>query len=172
MKYISIHVPREGDDALPMNRCLWMKNFYPRPPRGGRPTYTRTLPKRCPFLSTSPARGTTIAAQQLDASAQISIHVPREGDDQPDISLYRAHKDFYPRPPRGGRLVNDLKARTKEDFYPRPPRGGRHLTVEGIRARLLFLSTSPARGTTVALDRPVMPLRISIHVPREGDDSP
>ena len=35
--------------------------------------------------------------------------------------------DFYPRPPRGGRLA---RAEDKADswyFYPRPPRGGRQL---------------------------------------------
>ena len=34
--------------------------------------------------------------------------------------------DFYPRPPRGGRLEKWYKLdRKNTDFYPRPPRGGR-----------------------------------------------
>ena len=66
------------------------------------------------------------------------------------VSLYKSPdlKDFYPRPPRGGRLENQTamnynsaisihalreegdKNRTgskklSENFYPRPPRGGR-----------------------------------------------
>ena len=35
-------------------------------------------------------------------------------------------KDFYPRPPRGGRpLTVCLSLLSVTDFYPRPPRGGR-----------------------------------------------
>ena len=33
--------------------------------------------------------------------------------------------DFYPRPPRGGRLPSAATRPFHQDFYPRPPRGGR-----------------------------------------------
>ena len=34
--------------------------------------------------------------------------------------------NFYPRPPRGGRLLPLARSRACSNFYPRPPRGGRH----------------------------------------------
>ena len=60
-------------------------NFYPRPPRGGRPYLE---------ITGNGAEG-------------ISIHALREeGDDvrRPELC---AAKNFYPRPPRGGRLVKN-----------------------------------------------------------------
>ena len=36
------------------------------------------------------------------------------------------HKNFYPRPPRGGRPSGlPLLLSVRKNFYPRPPRGGR-----------------------------------------------
>ena len=35
-------------------------------------------------------------------------------------------KNFYPRPPGGGRRDLSLRCRSQKDFYPRPPGGGRH----------------------------------------------
>ena len=127
-----------------------MRDFYPRPPRGGRrPDLSRT------------------ARQQ-----RISIHALREEGDNQIIQTSAANNDFYPRPPRGGRprkrwqtaiskrisihalreegdgwhprcILNfshiSIHALREEgdfvpcrllwehwDFYPRPPRGGRH----------------------------------------------
>ena len=34
---ISIHALREEGDILKEDNILWTSNFYPRPPRGGRP---------------------------------------------------------------------------------------------------------------------------------------
>ena len=64
-------------------------HFYPRPPRGGRPF---KVSERCCyylFLSTSPARGTTFASAPLHQVFYVSIHVPREGDDQECVDLLR-----------------------------------------------------------------------------------
>ena len=79
--------------------------------------------------------------------------------------------NFYPRPPRGGRLV-DVVARIVADgisihalreegdiyhqvkkiiheyFYPRPPRGGRRRGSSGGRRSFRFLSTPSARRAT------------------------
>ena len=56
---ISIHVPREGDDAISTDSPFMA----------------------CRFQSTSPVRGTTGALLELEKRINISIHVPREGDD-------------------------------------------------------------------------------------------
>ena len=60
---------------------LCRNNFYPRPPRGGRPQPRPTTASRTIFLSTPSARRATGAGRH-----------PRQ-----------RYRDFYPRPPRGGR---------------------------------------------------------------------
>src|SRR5699024_6819833 len=55
--------------------------FYPRPPRGGRPTRGHRAAFSLPFLSTSPAWGTTVLSCTSCPVLVISIHVPRVGDD-------------------------------------------------------------------------------------------
>ena len=134
--------------------ALWdvrKADFYPRPPRGGRPSF---------LVSAAVCFG-------------ISIHALREEGDMASVALMVRHRDFYPRPPRGGRLYyynradGKLKflstpsarratccphpdAQVQSDFYPRPPRGGRH-TLVGEWAKIwLFLSTPSARRATGA----------------------
>ena len=128
---ISIHVPREGDDQRQRANLQKRQNFYPRPPRGGRPL-VRTAAAACrKFLSTSPARGTTIPACANSLPLSISIHVPREGDD--DKRRYRSNNliEFLSTSPaRGTTVCNAI-----------------FLLIQP------FLSTSPARGTT----RPLRP---------------
>ena len=63
---------------------------------------------------------------QADVASLISIHALRE---EGDLILWKSADgvtDFYPRPPRGGRLcVLTSGGRCWQNFYPRPPRGGR-----------------------------------------------
>ena len=133
----------------------------------------------CKFLSTPSARRATEPRQQQPRPVPISIHALREeGDCLPsvsppsvfpisihalreegDLSGYvlerKVGSDFYPRPPRGGRLHASRQpspfftflstpsarratprsrssATSLSNFYPRPPRGGRPKTL--IRA--------------------------------------
>ena len=74
---VSIHVPREGDDA----GCGSRKH------PGGT------------FQSTSPVRGTTDAFTYDDFTAEVSIHVPREGDDKTSRAQRPIPESFNPRPP-------------------------------------------------------------------------
>ena len=96
--------------------------FYPRPPRGGRPTlgYIKTLADV--FLSTPSARRATFIA----------------------VVKTRCFYYFYPRPPRGGRPRVSRAWCVFVDFYPRPPRGGRrsgckllvcwcHISIHALR---------------------------------------
>ena len=101
-------------------------DFYPRPPRGGRPTRPEAGTPEKEFLSTPSARRATICL------------MPSSG----------ANGYFYPRPPRGGRLMEPERpvrepaflstpsarratalsrfwTTRSRYFYPRPPRGGR-----------------------------------------------
>ena len=109
---ISIHALREEGDVAVAGAAALAIDFYPRPPRGGRPFAYDYPPKK----------------------STISIHALREEGDQSGAGRRKTAPDFYPRPPRGGRpaLLNMSKCWIV-DFYPRPPRGGRQ--VDGDRGR-------------------------------------
>ena len=124
-RYISIHALREeGDSAATGAVGCWV-NFYPRPPRGGRPSTASAALPPTNFYPRPPRGGRPLTV----------LFVP-------------THTHFYPRPPRGGRpsRVRVSRCRAKisihalreegdyllhqvrqigQDFYPRPPRGGR-----------------------------------------------
>ena len=100
---ISIHALREEGDSETTLGYRPMSNFYPRPPRGGRPTNTNEAILYSIFLSTPSARRATGQLQRTAASLS----------------------NFYPRPPRGGRRCCCLPRPLLLHFYPRPPRGGR-----------------------------------------------
>ena len=51
------------------------------------------------FQSTSPVRGTTSALRNGNLHGQISIHVPREGDDRIASGALLEKINFNPRPP-------------------------------------------------------------------------
>ena len=161
--------PRGGRHSSETIRCS-RRYFYPRPPRGGRrqrcgqihrklrflstPSARRATFKRdyslltTIFLSTPSARRATTTMWTNSSQASISIHALREeGDYNPFVhTCFFGY--FYPRPPRGGRLVEFCQlhqpvvflstpsarratrnsymfTRFLRDFYPRPPRGGR-----------------------------------------------
>ena len=106
-------------------QSLGFQDFYPRPPRGGRPRRSSapTPPQR--FLSTPSARRATRDALATAMIEDISIHALREEGDarapsaakQIRISIHALREEgdaassfcwilisyFYPRPPRGGR---------------------------------------------------------------------
>ena len=94
-------------------------------------------------------RGTTVCAQGLDLEGVISIHVPREGDDQAAQSGQGEIVKFQSTSPVRGTTLSVCR----HDMW-----------------MYVFQSTSPVRGTTVG-NRDIYPkAQISIHVPREGDD--
>ena len=175
------------------------RNFYPRPPRGGRLGISAHATTLAIFLSTPSARRATSSAADAAAVPVISIHALREEGDtnglHPTFAIweflstpsarratmkrfvgcFQAQTNFYPRPPRGGRLLSlvvcalweiSIHALREEgdllfgaarknavDFYPRPPRGGRPW-VRGVpRAGDRFLSTPSARRATASTAR-------------------
>ena len=151
-----------------------MANFYPRSPRGERPSmyhqasgvpagFLSTLPARgatgaryqmlpiVEFLSTLPARGATAIIQELNKRDNISIHAPREGSDDVssiDISILQIISIHAPR--EGSDVVAVyLYPPLKRHFYPRSPRGERRTSCKQHQLRHQgFLSTLPARGAT------------------------
>ena len=78
---ISIHALRKEGDRWTRKEGSNDKNFYPRPPQGGRRTGASSKSQSERFLSTPSARRAT-AANILENSMD---------------------ENFYPRPPQGGR---------------------------------------------------------------------
>ena len=103
---MSIHALREEGD-LPL-LLVWLRrwNFYPRPPRGGRLLLIVFISLAILFLSTPSARRATALYVDQSLLSEISIHALREeGDLNAARLLPVLLPDFYPRPPRGGRLL-------------------------------------------------------------------
>ena len=146
--FISIHALREEGDVNVILQFGHLIHFYPRPPRGGRPLRALIRAGVLKFLSTPSARRATPSRTSVRRWLWISIHALREEGDGVPVGARRLRCDFYPRPPRGGRLLllmvltsfmvflSTPSARratgqltqpvvNQDDFYPRPPRGGR-----------------------------------------------
>ena len=135
-------------------QCLvtWSSHryFYPRPPRGGRPSAAGQHAEPDRFLSTPSARRATPRPQKWPWYKKF-LSTPSARRATPNLqhlsigffeflstpSARRATRcchpsglllrHFYPRPPRGGRQFKAVRsAWCAGYFYPRPPRGGRH----------------------------------------------
>ena len=78
---ISIHALREEGDPRLYRGTADAGDFYPRPPRGGRPKPTHPRKKAHQFLSTPSARRATICRMMRSRTLWISIHALREEGD-------------------------------------------------------------------------------------------
>ena len=168
---ISIHALREEGDVHDVIFALHTFYFYPRPPRGGRPAFTRAAASEILFLSTPSARRATPPFHLYNIAYCISIHALREEGDatgdyltlKAEISIHALREegdvvgfhqpfqaaDFYPRPPRGGRPSHRQPLMAPSSyFYPRPPRGGRLASRICSSTATVFLSTPSARRAT------------------------
>ena len=86
---------------------LAMAYFYPRPPRGGRPVVRAGDAATVPISIHALREEGDLAAASACQSAAISIHALREeGDRHHQRSHHKILQNFYPRPPRGGRLYD------------------------------------------------------------------
>ncbi len=72
------------------------------------------------FLSTPSARRATIIGQELFFWCFISIHALREEGDPRKKSVHDKITDFYPRPPRGGRLGGVVVDAARHEFLSTP----------------------------------------------------
>ena len=81
---ISIHALREEGDCFHISRQNKHKYFYPRPPRGGRPSFCSGSTISSRFLSTPSARRATYDVRNPLKLRQISIHALREEGDGGD----------------------------------------------------------------------------------------
>ena len=129
-----------------IRRRACCRDFYPRPPRGGRrmgfpSSFTSSI-----FLSTPSARRATRSGNGKRSILFISIHALREEGDSTAGIMCRRPTNFYPRPPRGGRPYQKIMGVKIMNFYPRPPRGGRRLMPTKRAGRIYFYPRPPRGG--------------------------
>ena len=170
---ISIHALRKEGDQRHYNDNTGLRNFYPRPPRGG--------------------RRAVICAGQVPPA--ISIHVLREEGDRAGVgqvamesqflSTSSARRATVPQPAEMRGLKQFLstssarratprsimRLQVRYNFYPRPPRGGRRRLCGHRDGGAGFLSTSSARRATQRYGDRILWQYISIHVLREEGDT-
>ena len=177
---------------MPCNRH---SNFYPRPPRGGRPLGYMSLAGWDVFLSTPSARRATRHKRGIQADFGISIHALREEGDALMRPARTTEMTFLSTPSArratggfgvGCRLqIISIHALREEgdrhrkghqsqraDFYPRPPRGGRPPGVCAAGDFWRYFYPRPPRGGrhVLAFVKNTR-LNISIHALREEGDT-
>ena len=112
---------------LPPRKRSNQKNFYPRPPRGGRRSPILGIQySHANFYPRPPRGGRLRVLQAQNQTERISIHALREEGDR------------WPR----------LPTTASGYFYPRPPRGGRPSAAATVSITMPFLSTPSARRAT------------------------
>ena len=168
---ISIHALREeGDTSPPSTTPVSSRNFYPRPPRGGRLVGRCLVVRTTEFLSTPSARRATTSEDFHCIREPISIHALREEGDTLYHKSSLTMRDFYPRPPRGGRPIRPRRPSPPHNFYPRPPRGGRRLPVgKAGKIRRISIHALREEGDVMGYIT-IFTERISIHALREEGD--
>ena len=124
------------------------------------------------FLSTPPSRVATPCGNVHDTGIRVSIHATLAGGDFPLGGFRWRAAGFYPRHPRGWRLVKTTPGTAWNSFYPRHPRGWRQRL---LFARLLRYNVS-IHATLAGGDiRPITYVghrtAVSIHATLAGGDS-
>ena len=124
---ISIHALREEGDPRLYRGTADAGDFYPRPPRGGR-------------LEQQAA---------MSYNSAISIHALREeGDARPRAIMCLTFTFLSTPSARRATTAYQRQTCSDTDFYPRPPRGGRLARFEFTCPACKFLSTPSARRAT------------------------
>ena len=140
--------PRGGRLPAPGLQDSCKHHFYPRPPRGGRPDRHPICHDSCEFLSTPSARRATIYNKGYRDGKEISIHALREEGDPTATTSLNSCKNFYPRPPRGGRQVAMFRLIVVIEFLSPPSARRATKQLWMTTGRLIFLSTPSARRAT------------------------
>ena len=145
------------------------RDFYPRPPRGGRPLTLRTIPAPYYFYPRPPRGGRQVFMRFYPYIRQISTHALREEGDPKRSALQSAVQRFLPTPSarrataaqRAESLAPTISTHALReegdgaptaglpsdmDFYPRPPRGGRPLSTLPGSSRPNFYPRPPRGG--------------------------
>ena len=142
--------PRGGRPSTPARRRSWLIYFYPRPPRGGRRDNSERLTRGKTFLSTPSARRATHQFSAGEWAGNISIHALREEGD-----ICGKAFEVYPSE------ISIHALREEGDInVGKPP-----------FVLTLFLSTPSARRATCRTHLLARTKSISIHALREEGDA-
>ena len=118
--------PRGGRHPDRHRRHRGRVHFYPRPPRGGRHSTGLEWLYTYKFLSTPSARRATTTSSGKSPKRWISIHALREEGDLFVLDVPGAGAVFLSTPSARRATQALTKAGySPRNFYPRPPRGGR-----------------------------------------------
>ena len=124
---ISIHALREEGDLRPPRKAYCLRDFYPRPPRGGRRGQAvHQALHQVISIHALREEGDILLPHQQRRAGDISIHALREEGDAHDV-VFVGERNFISI--HALREEGDIPAARVAldalDFYPRPPRGGR-----------------------------------------------
>ena len=122
--------PRGGRPNNPVKAYNAILYFYPRPPRGGRPSNkVRQIAPAKISIHALREEGDEPATSNVTGSVGISIHALREeGDSVLDLKVpFIAPISIHALREEGDLFCEPLKS-SFGHFYPRPPRGGRLIT--------------------------------------------
>ena len=145
--------------------------FYPRPPRGGRPTFTIQCSQIWEFLSTPSARRATVTFCYFIFAFCISIHALREeGDftndflsqDSIEISIHALREE--------GDIYDVWEKITPIIFLSTPSARRATVGASSSAKAAKFLSTPSARRATEVCGADRRVCEISIHALREEGD--
>ena len=145
-------------------------DFYPRPPRGGRPDDAPPPRRAGSFLSTPSARRATIPGRFRSRRIQISIHALREeGDrdvrgvaDLQQISIHALREE--------GDRSRKCSRKPASRFLSTPSARRATASTAVCASTEEFLSTPSARRATETIFTARSTPRISIHALREEGD--
>ena len=169
---ISIHALREEGDAYLLVVLALAYHFYPRPPRGGRPYLAAPAAAAIEFLSTPSAGRATAPRAPLNAFKMISIHALREEGDICSLGYDQLAQIFLSTPSaRRATAHHNPAGLQRENFYPRPPRGGRLLCLFGLlKLGVISIHALHEEGDLTLTRASCSSLEISIHALREEGD--
>ena len=145
------------------------RNFYPRPPRGGRQRGCGEPQGSNQFLSTPSARRATDVKATAYNKALISIHALREEGDVCWLYIRFVAKRFLSTPSaRRATSTYRFDSGKVFNFYPRPPRGGRRAEAAKNRAWQISIHALREEGDSAHLAKSGLKLYFYPRPPRGG----
>ena len=144
--------PRGGRPVSVPVRYSSFLNFYPRPPRGGRRRQPVQWPRRFSISIHALREEGDLPLGRNETARKISIHALREEGDVREDSQRRKDRNFYPRPPRGGRRLHAPSFRRCYRISIHALREEGDLRRQHpVPSHMRFLSTPSARRATVSV---------------------
>ena len=125
---ISIHALRVEGDTNAKYTIIRKKDFYPRPPGGGRPKNIELCKKGVLFLST-PSGWRATSGQIFDKRGVFVFLSTPSGWRATPCNINLSDYDGFLSTPSGWRATAGVSGVSigVANFYPRPPGGGRHV---------------------------------------------